>query len=108
MNCCPPRPRRRPSHPRLTPTTLAKVVITGVGVVSPCGLTARDCFASLVEARSGITHVSPEVFGPPNQLVAGQIVTMPVLEAAGLPFTQVDRSTHFALAAVEQAMADAG
>jgi 3-oxoacyl-[acyl-carrier-protein] synthase II len=76
--------------------------------VSPCGRTTTELFSNLVAGRSGIGRVTADAFGPPNTLVAGQVLELPPIHAPGRQFLQIDRANHFAVAAVEQAIADAG
>jgi 3-oxoacyl-[acyl-carrier-protein] synthase II len=35
-----------------------RVVITGIGMVTPCGSTASDTFASLIEGKSGVANIT--------------------------------------------------
>ena len=84
-----------------------RVVVTGLGAISPIGQSARDFFVALVAARSGIRLVNPADSPPGRMLVAGQIdfdqsALWPPHQAA-----QFDRATQFALAATRQAMDDA-
>ncbi len=84
-----------------------RVVVTGLGAISPIGQSARDFFVALVAARSGIRLVNPADSPPGRMLVAGQIdfdqsALWPPHQAA-----QFDRATQFALAAARQAMDDA-
>ena len=51
-----------------------RVVITGLGIVSPIGNTPGDVWASLTEGRSGIaqiTHWDPTPYAP--YVVAGEV-----------------------------------
>ncbi len=88
---------------------LRRVVITGIGMVSPLGNTLEDSWKALVAGESGagpITQFDPSGF-PANfacevkDLDLGQYVD---LKAA----RRMDRFTHLALAAARQAEADSG
>ncbi|MEO8481988.1 MAG: beta-ketoacyl-[acyl-carrier-protein] synthase family protein [Acidobacteriota bacterium] len=82
-------------------------MVTGMGVVSPCGQTTTELFSNVIHARSGIAHVPADLFPTPNSLVAGYVAPLPDLGQPARPPTHVDRSTLFALEAVRQAIADA-
>jgi len=84
-----------------------RVVVTGMGVVTPIGQSLSDFFSSLVEKRSGIRRVPEALYSGPSSLVAGLIdfdatALWPPHQAA-----QYDRVSQFALAAVRHAFADA-
>jgi 3-oxoacyl-[acyl-carrier-protein] synthase II len=86
---------------------VSRVVVTGLGVISPVGGNSSDFFEGLVDARSGIRCVRAETIPAPHSLVAGQVdfdasKYWPVHQAA-----QFDRATQFALAAATDAIADA-
>ena len=48
-----------------------RVVITGVGMVAPVGLTAKESWANVVEGRSGIGPNLAGLFGRPAGSIAG-------------------------------------
>jgi len=87
-----------------------RVVVTGMGVIAPTGLTVSDLFAAQVAGRSGVgpitlfdastfpTRIAAEVRG----FVPGRFIP----DLARL--RHCDRSTLFALAAAHQAVAEAG
>lgn len=86
-----------------------RVVVTGMGVISPVGNDLASFWASLLAGRSGIgllasldtsqlkTHIGAEVkdFDPAAYMERKDV-------------RRLDRYTHFALAAAQQAVADAG
>jgi 3-oxoacyl-[acyl-carrier-protein] synthase II len=104
-----------------------RVVITGVGVVSPCGNTAADTWSALVAGRSGIGRITRfDATGCAAQ-IAGEVrgfdVTKPLAAplhprgSKGEPLTQVltpkdvkkfGRFTHLGAAAAVEAYADSG
>ena len=89
---------------------LKRVVITGLGVISPVGNSVPDFWDSLTEGRCGISKIEGfEDFHLPVS-VAGQVKDFDPL-AFGLSPAEKrrnDRYSQFALAAAAQAMADSG
>jgi 3-oxoacyl-[acyl-carrier-protein] synthase II len=104
-----------------------RVVITGVGAVTPCGNSAAETWSSLVNGHSGIGRVTR--FDPTgcNAQIAGEVrnfeVTKPLPQplfprgAANEPLTQVltpkdvkkfGRFTHLGAAAAVEAYLDSG
>jgi 3-oxoacyl-[acyl-carrier-protein] synthase II len=84
-----------------------RVVVTGMGVVSPVGQSVLEFFSALVNARSGIAPVPQGLYSGSSSLVAGLVDFdarrhWPAHQAA-----QFDRATQFALVAVRQAISDA-
>jgi len=83
-----------------------RVVITGMGAVSPCGLTAEDTWKNVREGRSGVSAVEGY---DGNVRIAGQIRDFDAeqyMEKRAVRRT--DRFAHFAVAAATQAVEDAG
>lgn len=104
-----------------------RVVITGIGAVTPCGNTASETWASLVEGRSGIgritrfdptgctAQIAGEVrnFDPARPLPAPLRPRGPSSDAVGQALTQKDikkfgRFTHLGVGAAVEAYADSG
>ena len=86
-----------------------RVVVTGLGMVTPLGNTVEDTWAALVAGESGA--------GPITQFDASDFPVDFACEVKDLEVTQyvdykasrrMDRFTHLALAAARQAEADAG
>jgi 3-oxoacyl-[acyl-carrier-protein] synthase II len=84
-----------------------RVVVTGLGVVSPVGQSTADLFANLVVGRSGIGLVTKEIYPDADSLVAAQIDFDPSAHWPTHQAAQFDRATQFALVAAGQAIADA-
>src|SRR5918999_1622957 len=86
-----------------------RVVVTGMGALTPVGNTVADFWDGLVNGRSGIARI--ESFDPSRvaSQVAGEIKGFQADEV--MPKKEVrrnDRYVHFAWAAVAEAMRDAG
>ncbi|MFN0153480.1 MAG: beta-ketoacyl-ACP synthase II [Gaiella sp.] len=86
-----------------------RVVITGVGIVSPLGLDLESTWAALVEGKSGA--------GPITQFDTSDYPVQFACEVKGFDVTdwvelkasrRMDRYTHLALAAAQQARSDSG
>jgi 3-oxoacyl-(acyl-carrier-protein) synthase len=96
------------------PRTEHEVVVTGLGVVSPCGHTVSTYADALQVARSGLVHSDVMERYQLNCQVAG--VPMPQFaqstrESSGLDddaFAKLDRTTAYALVAAVQCWCDAG
>jgi 3-oxoacyl-[acyl-carrier-protein] synthase II len=86
-----------------------RVVVTGMGALTPIGNDVSEFWDGLINGRSGITRIT--LFDPENvaSKVAGEVkgfdadTVMPKKEVR-----RNDRYVHFAWAAVAQAMRDAG
>ena len=79
-----------------------------MGIITPIGQSVAEFFGALIDKRSGIQRVPESLYSGPAPLVAGLVdfdanALWPRHVAA-----QYDRATQFALAAVRQAVADAG
>ncbi|HET9684152.1 MAG TPA: beta-ketoacyl-[acyl-carrier-protein] synthase family protein [Gemmatimonadaceae bacterium] len=85
---------------------MSRVVVTGVGLVTPIGESTSTFLDSLLGARSGIRRV-PESVGAGDQLVAGLVDFDPGAWWRPHQASQLDRATQFALVASQQALADA-
>jgi 3-oxoacyl-[acyl-carrier-protein] synthase II len=83
-----------------------KVVITGMGVLSPIGLTVSELTASLAEGRSGISLCD----APPltKRFAAGVIPNSFADRFSKLELPYLDRCQQLAVIAADQAIEDAG
>jgi 3-oxoacyl-[acyl-carrier-protein] synthase II len=86
---------------------MPRVVITGLGVVSPVGQNASGVFSALVNCRSGIRLATNAAKPNDIGLVAGEIDFDASAHWAAHQATQFDRATQFALVAARDALADA-
>ena len=82
------------------------VVITGIGVVTPIGLSVGELLASLRSNRSGIGLWQSPLLG--RDLPAGLIARDFSAEFTKLELPYLDRCTQIALLAARQVTADAG
>jgi len=92
----------------MTASSKKKIVITGVGAVTPVGIGGDVAYKAMCEGKSGIVKLPSWADEYPAQL-AGICNFDP--KANGLKGKSINRNgryTHFALAAAKQAVADAG
>jgi 3-oxoacyl-[acyl-carrier-protein] synthase II len=86
-----------------------RVVVTGLGAVTPVGLDVASTWSAVVGGRSGVRAITS--FDPSRLTcrIAGEVVGVDparVLDRKAIRHT--DRCTHFALLASQEALADAG
>jgi 3-oxoacyl-[acyl-carrier-protein] synthase II len=85
-----------------------RVVVTGIGMVTPLGLDAASNWDALVHGRSGITRITKFDPSPYETQIAGQV---PGFEATQYmdrkEVRRTDRFTHLAVGAASQALKDA-
>ena len=89
--------------------TARRVVVTGIGVVSPVGIGADVSWDALVAGRSGIADIT--LFDTTDYPihVAGEVKDFDVAQYMdGKDARRHDRNTHFAVAASGEALRDAG
>ena len=86
-----------------------RVVVTGLGIVSPVGIGVPRAWQSLVEGKSGITritHFAPEAFACQ---VAGEVQGFDVTQyLPAKDARRMDRFIHFGLVAGMEAFKDSG
>ncbi|TVQ22144.1 MAG: beta-ketoacyl-[acyl-carrier-protein] synthase II [Spirochaetaceae bacterium] len=87
-----------------------KVVVTGLGTVSPLGLTVDETWVAATEGRSGIAPIAafdPDEFGIKTR-IAGEVKRFdPALFMDIKEVRRLDRFCHLTLAAAAEAIADA-
>ncbi len=84
-----------------------RVVVTGIGLLTPLGLTREASFARIAQGEGAIGPAAPEITRwLPQALAAG----VDAAYAQGLDRNEqgLDRATQFALLASREALADAG
>jgi 3-oxoacyl-[acyl-carrier-protein] synthase II len=86
-----------------------RVVVTGLGIVSPVGNTIAEAWSNIVAGRSGVGPVTKYDVSAMNSRIAGEVRDFcvdgifPAKEAR-----HVDTFVHYGMAASLQAVADAG
>jgi beta-ketoacyl-acyl-carrier-protein synthase II len=89
--------------------TARRVVVTGLGVVSPVGIGADASWDALVAGRSGIADITLFDTTGYDIHVAGEVKGFDVSQYMdGKDARRHDRNTHFAVAASGEALRDAG
>ncbi|CAK8686195.1 unnamed protein product [Clavelina lepadiformis] len=85
-----------------------KVVVTGVGIVSPLGCLASHVWSRLIDGDCGISKFPPFSDSPiPCKVAASVPRGQGRHEFSGLPGREVSLATAFALSAADQAISDA-
>ncbi|EDY42531.1 ketosynthase chain-length factor [Streptomyces sp. SPB074] len=91
------------------PAAAPKAVVTGIGVLAPNGVGAREYWSATLRGESGIgplTRFDPSSY--PSRL-AGEVTGFSVRDhVPGRLVPQTDRTTQFALAGADWALADCG
>lgn len=86
-----------------------RVVVTGLGVISPVGQSAQDYWAALIAGRSGL---APPVASPAMQVgtkLVGQVTDFdPTLHFEPQRIGLLDRVSQFAVVAARHALAQSG
>jgi 3-oxoacyl-[acyl-carrier-protein] synthase II len=112
---------------QVSPSATRRVVITGIGAVTPCGNTAADTWAALVAGRSGIGRVTrfdptgctAQIAGEVRNFDPARMLPSPLHPRgpAGDPLLQAltpkdvkkfGRFTHLGVGAAVEAYADSG
>ncbi len=85
-----------------------RIVITGMGVVSPVGNDLTTAWEALVHGKSGIERIARFDPAPYESQVAGEVRGLdPTRYMERKDVRRTDRFTHLAVAAATQALADA-
>ncbi|MBY0086485.1 beta-ketoacyl-ACP synthase II [Brevibacillus sp. M2.1A] len=88
---------------------MEKVVVTGMGVISPIGNTVNQFWNSLVQGKSGISPIDTFDTARNKTKIAGLVRDFDPVERFGRKESRrMDRFCQFALAAAEEALEDAG
>jgi 3-oxoacyl-[acyl-carrier-protein] synthase II len=87
---------------------LRKVVITGLGVVSPVGIGRDAFFDALLAGRSGIRRLSSEFASKLSSKIGGEVAFDAAASFAKPKLAVLDRFSQFALVAATEALQDAG
>ncbi|MGZ8256793.1 MAG: beta-ketoacyl-[acyl-carrier-protein] synthase family protein [Gallionella sp.] len=85
-----------------------RVVITGLGVISPVGNTPGEFFANLMSGQSGVQRLNLPFVEQLNTRIAAPVKNFdPSAHFSKMQLTSLDRFSQFALVAAAQAVADA-
>ncbi len=86
-----------------------RVVVTGLGVISPVGLTVTELWQALISGRSGVDYISSFDPAPFETQIAAEVKDFDPLAYVGRKEAErMDRFTQFAVAASLQAAEAAG
>lgn len=87
-----------------------RVVITGMGAVTPLGLTVESFWHSLLQVRSGIRRVTSFDASQIRSQIAGEVTNFDSAAAFGSPkdARHADRYSQFAMAAAREAFLQSG
>ncbi|WP_188069453.1 beta-ketoacyl-ACP synthase II [Brevibacillus brevis] len=87
---------------------MEKVVVTGMGIISPIGNTVNQFWNNLVQGKSGISPIDTFDTARNKTKIAGLVRDFDPVERFGRKEARrMDRFCQFALAAVEEALEDA-
>lgn len=85
-----------------------RIVITGMGVISPVGLNVDTAWQSVVEGKSGIAEITLFDASGFDVRIAGEVRGFdPVSYMPAKDARRTDRFGQFAIAALEEVMAQA-
>ena len=88
---------------------MERVLITGIGTVNPLGLDAPSTWEAMLAGRSGIDTIAAFDPSPFPVRIAGEVRGFdPEAVASRKDARRMDRSVLFAVAATDEAVADAG
>src|SRR5919202_3659165 len=86
-----------------------RVVVTGLGAVTPVGNTATESWANLLAGRSGIDTLTLFDVSNFGVKIGGEVKDFkPEQHIASKELRHMDRSAKFALVATKEAMSDSG
>jgi 3-oxoacyl-[acyl-carrier-protein] synthase II len=86
-----------------------RVVVTGVGMISPLGLDVQGSWKAILEGKSGVGHITHfDATGYPVRIAAEVKGFEPTKYIEQKEVKKMDRFIHFAIAATEMALADSG
>ncbi len=90
-------------------TNKRRVVVTGMGIVSPVGVGAKDFWSALLEGKSGISTIENISLDGHTVHIAGEIKNFDEISTLEpKEARRMDRYTQFALMAAEEAVKDSG
>ena len=90
---------------------MRRVVVTGIGLVTPLGATTASSWENLIEGKSGIKQIPADMFDTSDlsTKIAGIVPAFDLDQyIPAKDQRKMDRFIHFAIVAADQAVADAG
>ncbi|MGW0749855.1 beta-ketoacyl-[acyl-carrier-protein] synthase family protein [Streptomyces sp. NPDC002587] len=102
----PPTPTGRPVE--VTRTTQRRVVVTGLGAITPLGVGVPALWQGLLEGRSGVRLLEGEEFLGQPVRIAGTVTADPGELLPGARARRMNRAAQFAVIAAREAWRDAG
>ncbi|TLS46127.1 beta-ketoacyl-[acyl-carrier-protein] synthase family protein [Streptomyces montanus] len=97
-----------PALSRSRPAPRHRVVVTGMGALTPLGATVKDTWAAVMNGESGITKLDTDWAADLPVKIAGILPTDPADVIGRVAARRLDRSQQIAVAASRAAWADAG
>lgn len=89
--------------------TRRRVVVTGLGCISPVGNTVGEAWSNLLAGRSGIDHISKFDASAFSSRIAGEVRGFDVESYMSAKEARtMDTFIHYGIAAADQAVRDAG
>ena len=86
-----------------------RVVVTGIGIVSPVGVGVTESWSSIVAGKSGITRITRFDASPFSSQIAGEVKGFEVGQyLAAKEARRFDTFIHYGLAAAIESISDAG
>ena len=90
-----------------TPSEKRRIVVTGMGAITPCGIGVQTYWENLLSGQSGISHVSRFNADSFPSRIAGEVKDFtPEAFMDRKEVKRMDRFTHFAMAASKLAIED--
>ncbi len=90
-------------------TNKRRVVVTGMGIISPVGVGAKEFWNSLLEGKSGISTIENISLEGHTVHIAGEVKNFDEISTLDPKESRrMDRYTQFALMAAEEAVKDSG
>ncbi|CAL9422725.1 beta-ketoacyl-[acyl-carrier-protein] synthase family protein [Streptomyces sp. enrichment culture] len=98
----------RPAHAGSTVGAGRRVVVTGLGAVTPLGVGTDTLWQGLLQGRHGIREVADDAFDGLPVRVAGTVPVDPAELLSRQAARRMNRAAQFAVLAAREAWADAG
>jgi 3-oxoacyl-[acyl-carrier-protein] synthase II len=89
-------------------TERTRVVVTGIGAITPLGVTAASTWEAMLAGRSGVTALTDDWAQDLPVKIAGWAAADPATLIDRVQARRLDRCEQFALIAAREAWADAG